>query len=157
MLEIGKKAPDFCLPDYKAQKVALSDFFGKWVVLYFYPKDNTSGCTLQANTFNKYFSDFEDQNAVIIGVSPDSVRSHYNFLTRNKINFILLSDRKQEAMKLYDVWKMKKIYGREKPGVERSTFLINPGGRLVKNWRKVRVKGHVEEVLETLKQVKKKK
>jgi len=156
-MEIGKKAPDFCLPNRHAQRICLKDFFGKWVVLYFYPRDNTPGCTIEAVTFSKKLSDFEDLNTVIIGVSPDSVKSHLGFSHKHNLRIILLSDREKKVMKSYGVWREKKIYGRIQEGVVRSTFLINPGGNIVHIWDKVRVKGHVEEVLEFLKKSKKNK
>lgn len=156
-MKIGEKAPEFCLPNRHAQHICLKDFFGKWVVLYFYPRDNTPGCTLEASEFSKNMLQFEDLNTIIIGVSPDSVKSHLDFTIKNKLNVILLSDREKEVIKKYGVWKDKTIYGKTEPGIVRSTFLINPGGNIVFIWDNVRVNGHVQEVLDTLKKLKNKK
>ena len=149
-MEVGDKAYKFCLPDQNAQKICIDNFFGQWVVLYFYPRDNTSGCTLEAKNFSDNLGDFEDLNAIVIGISPDSVNSHHKFCRKNKLRIILLSDREKKVMRKYGAWQKKKLYGREHFGVVRSTFLINPGGNIVHKWEKVRVKGHVEEVKEIL-------
>jgi peroxiredoxin Q/BCP len=156
-MKVGDKASEFCLPNRHAQRICLKDFFGKWVVLYFYPKDNTPGCTLEAVDFSKNMPLFEDLNSVVIGVSPDSVKSHFDFTLKNKLKIILLSDRDKEVMKKYGAWKDKMVYGKAQPGVVRSTFLINPGGNIVFMWENVRVNGHVQDVLETLKKLKTKK
>jgi peroxiredoxin Q/BCP len=141
-----KKAPTFCLLNQDDEKVCLEDFTGKWVVLYFYPKDNSKTCTLEALSFTDNIKSFKELGAVVIGVSPDSVKSHKNFAHKHNLDLILLSDSEHTVLNQYGVWKKKKMYGREYMGVERSTFLINPKGSIEKEWNKVRVKGHVEEV-----------
>ncbi|MBN1901392.1 thioredoxin-dependent thiol peroxidase [Candidatus Sumerlaeota bacterium] len=156
-MKVGDKAPEFCLPNRHAQHICLKDFFGKWVVLYFYPKDNSPGCTLEAMDFTKNMLQFEDLNTVVLGISPDSVRSHFDFTLKHKLNIILLSDKEKNAMKKYGVWKEKQIYGKTQVGLVRSTFLINPGGNIVHIWENVRVNGHVQDVLNTLKELKAKK
>lgn len=140
------KASDFCLQNQDNQKVCLGDYKGKWVVLYFYPKDNSKTCTLEAIDFTDKLKQFEDLDAIVMGVSPDSVKSHKNFATKHDLNFILLSDPEHEVLEKYGVWKLKKMYGREYMGVERSTFIIDPEGNILSEWEKVRVKGHVEAV-----------
>jgi peroxiredoxin Q/BCP len=149
-MEIGSKAPGFCLPDRTGKEWCLSDFKGKWVVVYFYPKDNTSGCTREAMDFSKQLPDFEKRNAAIIGISPDSPASHEKFALKHELRVSLLSDERHEVAELYDVWKLKRIYGREFFGIERSTFLIDPEGKLVQTWRRVKVNGHVDDVKRTL-------
>lgn len=150
--EIGKKAPDFQLLSKGDERVKLSDFKGKNIVLYFYPKDMTPGCTTQACDFRDHYQDFTDVDAVIIGISPDPVNRHEKFIDKYGLPFILLADENQVAAKAYDVWKLKKNFGKEYMGIERSTFIINREGILVKEWRKVKVKGHVEEALAYLKE-----
>jgi len=150
-----KKAAAFCLPDEEGKKVCLKDFRGKWVVLYFYPKDNTSGCTMEAVDFTDYSNKFEKMNAVIIGISPDSPKSHVRFMEKHGLKIKLLSDESHEVLEKYGVWQLKKMYGREYYGVVRSTFLISPEGEIEHEWRKVRVKGHVGEVLKKLEEINK--
>lgn len=145
-----KKAPIFCLLNQNDEKVCLKDFVGKWVVLYFYPKDNSKTCTLEALSFTDNIKSFKEFGAVVIGVSPDSVKSHKNFAHKHNLDLILLSDPEHTVLNLYNVWRKKKMYGREYMGVERSTFLINPKGYIEKEWTKVRVKGHAEEVKTSL-------
>ncbi|NOX18640.1 MAG: thioredoxin-dependent thiol peroxidase [Chlorobi bacterium] len=152
MLEVGKKAPQFTLPDTFGKKVALKDFLGKRAVLYFYPKDNTSGCTMEANDFKANIKKFEKLNAVVIGVSKDSQKSHQKFVEKYDLPFILLSDEDTKVIQKYGVWKEKSMYGRKYMGVERSTFVIDEKGKLMKIYPKVKVKGHVEEVLNFLKE-----
>ncbi len=154
MIKEGKKAPDFCLPDYKGEKHCLRDYQGKWVILYFYPKDNTSGCTREAKEFTAMKEKFEKLGAVIIGMSKDSPKSHARFMKKQNLKILLLSDENHEIIEKYGAWGKKKNYGREYFGTIRSTFLINPDGNTVKIWPKVRVAGHVEEVLNKLKEVK---
>jgi peroxiredoxin Q/BCP len=139
-------APTFCLFNQNDERVCLEDFRNKWVILYFYPKDNSKTCTLEALSFNENLKNFKKMGAVVIGVSPDSVKSHKNFAHKHNLEFIILSDPEHKVLKKYKVWKLKKMYGREYMGVERSTFIINPEGYIEKEWRKVRVKGHVEEM-----------
>ena len=146
-LKIGSKAPAFTLEDQQGKKVKLSDFAGQWVVLYFYPKDNTSGCTTEACNFSDNVITFEDLNTFVLGVSPDSVKSHINFAARYDLKITLLSDPDHKVLKKYGVWQKKKMYGREYYGVVRSTFLIDPDGKIAHIWEKVKVAGHVDEVL----------
>ncbi len=153
MLGEGDEAPNFCLPNQDGKEVCLNSFRGKWVVLYFYPKDNTKGCTQEALDFTSRLDEFESIGAVVLGVSPDSIRSHKRFAERHGLKVTLLSDESKEVLKSYGVWKLKKRYGREYYGVERSTFIIGPDGVIRKVWRNVRVKGHVDEVLSTLKEL----
>jgi peroxiredoxin Q/BCP len=147
---IGTRAVDFCLPDADENRVCLNDFRGKWVVLYFYPKDNTSGCTLEAVDFTGMKKRFLERNAHVIGVSPDSTRSHCNFRDKHGLQITLLSDPDHTVLEKYGVWVLKKMYGREYHGVERSTFLIDPQGLIRHIWLKVKAKGHVEDVFSRL-------
>lgn len=149
----GKEAPSFDLEDQDGRTTTLDEFKGKWAVLYFYPKDNTSGCTLEAKDFTCMVDDFSREDATIIGVSPDSIKSHLNFIGKHDLNLKLLSDPDKKALEAYGVWKKKKMYGREYMGVERSTFLIDPEGIVRKEWRKVKVKDHATDVLDTLKEM----
>jgi peroxiredoxin Q/BCP len=149
-VNMGEDAPEFCLPDADENKVCLRDFRGKWVVLYFYPKDNTSGCTLEAVDFTRSIEDFKKMNTEILGMSPDSSRSHCAFRDKHGLKVTLLSDPEHHVLKQYGVWILKKMYGREYYGVERSTFLINTEGKVAFVWRKVKANGHVEDVLKKL-------
>ena len=149
----GNEAPDFCLPDHEGKEHCLHEFRGKWIVLYFYPKDNTSGCTREAKDFTAMKGEFEKSGAVIIGISKDSPRSHARFIEKHNLGILLLSDENHGVIEKYGAWGKKKNYGREYFGTVRSTFLINPDGKIVKIWPKVRVAGHVEEVLNKLKEV----
>jgi len=148
------KAKAFCLPDENNKKHCLKDYKGKWIVLYFYPKDNTSGCTREAVEFSDNIKKFEKMNAVVIGVSKDSTESHKKFREKHNLTIVLLSDTEHKVIEKYGAWGKKKLYGKEYFGTVRSTFLINPDGYVVKEWRKVKVNGHVSEVLETLKSYK---
>lgn len=150
MLKAGDTAPEFCLPNQDEVEVCLRDFKGKWVVLYFYPKDNTPGCTTEACDFTASFPDFTKLNAVILGVSPDSPKKHRNFIEKKELGITLLADEEKEVATSYDVWRMKKNYGREYMGIVRTTFLINPKGEIAKVWNNVRVKEHVQKVKEEL-------
>ena len=138
MLVAGMKAPEFTLPDKSGKSVSLSDFRGKKVVLYFYPKDNTPGCTRQACTFAEMYDDFVSNNTVIIGISKDSVESHAKFAEKYNLPFVLLSDTKLSAINAYGVWQEKKLYGKVSMGVVRSTFLIDEEGNIVKVMMKVK-------------------
>lgn len=149
-IEAGQKAVEFCLPDSDGNNVCLKDFLGSWVVLYFYPKDDTPGCTLEAVTFSRQLAAFVDKETVILGVSPDTKESHCRFRDKHDLKITLLSDVDKEVLKSYGVWVLKKMYGKEYYGVERSTFIIDPNGVVVRSWRKVKVKGHVEDVLRSL-------
>jgi len=151
MLQEGNKAPYFKLKDQNEKEISLSDYKGKNVILYFYPKDNTSGCTAEACSFRNDFPKFKKVEAVILGVSPDSVESHKKFAKKYNLNFSLLADEDKEVIKKYDVWKEKSMYGRKYMGVERSTFIIDSDGKIKKIFRKVKVQGHNEEVMEVLK------
>jgi len=154
MLKVGDKAPDFCLPNQDNEEICLRDFSGSWVVLYFYPKDNTPGCTTEALDFTALKDEFEKEGAVILGVSPDSVKRHQNFIAKKELQITLLSDEEKEVAQKYGVWQLKKMYGKEYMGIVRSTFLINPDGKIAYIWPKVKVKGHAKEVLEKLKELK---
>lgn len=149
----GRTAPIFCLPDADNQSVCLDSFRGSWVVLYFYPKDNTSACTKEAKDFSSAAGDFKELGAVILGVSPDPVKSHENFIKKQDLTISLLSDTDHRVLLMYDAWRKKKMYGREYYGVERSTFLVRPGGEIAAVWRKVKVNGHVSEVKKTLEEI----
>lgn len=152
---IGKKVTDIKLAATGDQTIKLSDFKGKNIVLYFYPKDSTPGCTLEGQDFRDNKRKFSARNTVVLGVSRDSVKSHENFKDKQSFNFDLLSDADEELCKQFDVIKEKNMYGKKSMGVERSTFLIDETGKLIKEWRKVKVKGHVEEVLEAIKNLNK--
>ena len=151
MPDEGKKAPDFKLNDQNEKTISLSDYKGKNVILYFYPKDDTSGCTAEACSFRDDFPKFKKVDAVILGVSPDSVESHKKFVKKYNLNFSLLADENKEVIKKYDVWKEKSLYGRKYMGVERTTYIIDPEGKIKKIFRKVKVDGHNKEVMEALK------
>jgi len=153
MVKEGIKAPAITLKDQDGIKVSLSDFRGKNIVLYFYPKDNTSGCTTEACNFRDDFPKFGKLNAVIIGVSPDSVDSHKKFAGKYNLPFKLLSDEKKEVIEKYGVWKEKSMYGRKYMGVERSTFIIDKSGMVKKVFRKVKVADHNKDVTEALKEL----
>lgn len=149
-LKVGNKAPQFSLLDTNENEVSLDDFSGKWLVLYFYPKDNTSGCTAEAIAFTSRSKEFEKQNAVVLGISPDSCKSHQNFTKKHGLKVNLLSDPEKETLKDYGVWQKKKLYGREYMGVVRTTYLIDPNGKIAEIWEKVKVDGHADEVLKKL-------
>lgn len=151
MLQQGTKAPDFTLPDKDNHPVSLSDFKGKKVILYFYPKDNTKGCTTQACTFRDAYSEFEALGAVVIGVSKDSTRSHTNFASKYELPFLLLSDPKTEVIQAYDVWKEKKMYGKTYMGLVRTTYIIDEAGMIEKVYEKVKPAENADQILEHLK------
>ena len=144
----GDSAPDFELETDTEGTIRLSDFRGRKVVLYFYPKDNTPGCTQEGKDFSALQDAFEKADTVVIGVSPDTVRKHANFREKQGLKVILAADPERKAIEAYGVWKEKSMYGRKYWGVERSTFLIDREGRIARAWRKVKVKGHAQEVLE---------
>jgi len=150
----GQSLPDFCLNDEQGNTVCSKDLKGKWTVLYFYPKDNTPGCTTEAKDFTCMVEDFSKVDTRIFGVSPDSEKSHLSFIGKQELKLTLLSDPEKDLLQNMGAWKLKKNYGREYMGVERSSFLIDPEGKIVKEWRKVKVKGHADEVLKTLKDLK---
>ena len=150
MLEVGMKAPEFTLPDKNGNMVSLSDFLGKKVVLYFYPKDNTPGCTRQACVFALKNKEIEDKNAVVIGISKDSVNSHLNFATKHNLPFVLLSDSDLSAIQAYGVWQEKKLYGKVSMGVVRTTFLIDEQGNVQAVMPKVKPDTNADEILALL-------
>ncbi len=149
----GKKVPDFTVPATGEKTITLSELKGSRVVLYFYPKDSTPGCTTESQGFRDDYLKFRRRNTIILGVSRDSLRSHENFRAKHGFQFDLISDSEEALCKLFDVIKEKNMYGRKVLGIERSTFLIDEEGVLVREWRKVKVKGHVEEVLEAVKEL----
>lgn len=150
-LTLGSPLPSFNAQATNDTTLTENDLLGKYTVIYFYPKDNTPGCTTEGIDFSEAFSQFEALNAQIFGVSKDSLKKHENFKAKFNFPFELISDPEETFCKLFDVIKLKKNYGREYLGIERSTFLIDPNGKLVAEWRKVKVKDHVQTVLDTLK------
>ena len=150
MLKVGDKAPDFLLLDKDGKEVILSDFFGKRVVLYFYPKDNTPGCTRQACAFASLYGEFEKRNVAVIGISRDSVASHIKFAEKYNLPFILLSDPELKAIEPYGVWQEKKLYGKTSFGVVRATFIISPDGLVERVMPKVKPDTNAAEILEIL-------
>ena len=152
-LNIGDKAPDFCLLDQDKKEICLKDYEGKNIILYFYQKDNTPGCSLEAMMFTKYKPEFEKLNTTIIGVSKDSCDSHRKFIKNKNLNLTLISDEDKEINEKYGVWKPKKFMGKEFLGTIRTTFLISKEGIIKKIWDNVKVKGHVEEVLDEVKKL----
>ena len=149
-LQVGRKAPAFTLPDENGNTVSLSDFKGKKVVLFFYPKDDTPGCTKEACSFRDGIDDIRDSRAVVLGVSADSVDSHRKFSNKFKLNFSLLSDVDKKVIQAYDVWKEKSMYGRKYMGIERTTYVIDEQGKIAQVFPKVKVDSHLEEVLSEL-------
>jgi len=149
-LKVGDLAPDFCLPDKDNREVCLKEFKGKHVILYFYPKDNTPGCTTEAIGFTNILPEFQKLDARVIGISPDSPESHTKFAEKKSLKVTLLSDEDLKVLKVYGAWGKKKFRGKEYIGVIRSTFLIDPKGKIAHIWPKVSVKGHPEEVKEFL-------
>jgi thioredoxin-dependent peroxiredoxin len=146
-VEIGKKVKNFSRPATSDKTISLNSLKGKNLVLYFYPKDSTPGCTTEGQNFRDLYADFQKANTEILGVSRDSLKRHENFKAKQEFPFELLSDEDESLCQQFDVIKLKKLYGREYMGIDRSTFLINAEGKLVQEWRKVKVKGHAEEVL----------
>jgi len=154
MVTVGKKIKNFTRPATGDKTISLKELAGKKVVLYFYPKDSTPGCTTEGQDFRDAKAAFSRQNTVILGVSRDSIKRHENFKTKQSFNFDLLSDEDESLCKQFDVIKLKKLYGREYLGIDRSTFLIGEDGVLLEEWRGVKVKGHVDEVLAACKKYK---
>lgn len=150
-LRIGESAPDFTLPASNGENVSLSDYRGQNVVVYFYPKDMTTACIQESCDFRDANAEMLRSNTVILGISIDTVKSHQRFIEKKELNFLLLADTDHAVCDSYGVWQLKKLYGKEYMGLVRSTFLIDEEGKLVQEWRKVRVKGHAEQVLERVK------
>jgi thioredoxin-dependent peroxiredoxin len=154
-IEIGKKAPNFKLPATNGEQIKLSDYKGKNVIVYFYPTDLTPACTAQACDFRDSAPHIEALNTVILGISMDPIKQHHKFISEYNLPFLLLSDEDHAVCDLYEVWQWKKLYGRDYMGIVRSTFLIDKKGILVKAWRNIRVKGHVNEVLTSVDKLRK--
>ena len=154
-LKKGNKAPAFTAENQDGKTMKPGDFAGKWLVLYFYPKDNTSGCTVEAIDFTAMVPKFSKKNAVIVGVSPDSVKSHVGFCAKHDLKLMLLSDPDHKMLEKYGVWQEKSMYGRKYMGVVRTTVLVDPEGKIAEIWEKVKVKGHAEEVFEKLTELQK--
>ena len=153
MIKENTKAPNFNLPSTSNKKYSLNDSIGKYLVLYFYPKDDTPGCTIETNEFNKLLSKFKKLECEVYGISKDSLKSHDKFKEKYKIKFDLLADEELKVLKKYKVWKKKKFMGREFMGVVRTTYLIDKKGRIIKVWNNVKAKDHAKEVLESLQQI----
>lgn len=152
---LGKKAPSFTLPDQNGDEHALTDYAGKWVVLYFYPKDDTPGCTKEACSFRDSYASFKKASVVVLGVSADTVKKHIKFIEKYSLPFTLLADEEKVVVEQYGVFGKKKFMGREYMGIFRSTFLINPKGKIVKIYENVKPDKHAEEILEDIKVLKK--
>lgn len=150
-LKIGDTAPDFRLPTENGEDISSSSLKGHKAVIYFYPKDNTPGCTTQACDFRDHMDDLGKLNAKVVGISKDSVQKHKNFKTKNALNFPLASDENSDICEKFGVWKEKKLYGKTFMGIERSTFLLDEEGRVLQIWRKVKVKDHIHEIHNALK------
>ena len=149
-IEINQKALNFSLENANKEKISLKNFTNKWIVLYFYPKDNTPGCTLEAKDFTCAIEDFAELNTVIIGISKDNIEKHLHFISKHNLKIELLSDIEHKVHELYDVWAPKKIFGKEYFGTIRTTFIINSDFEIVAKWDKVKVKNHINEVLKKL-------
>nr|VFK10563.1 MAG: peroxiredoxin Q/BCP [Candidatus Kentron sp. LPFa]VFK27128.1 MAG: peroxiredoxin Q/BCP [Candidatus Kentron sp. LPFa] len=145
-IEVGEKAPHFTLPDEEGQPISLDDFLGKWIVLYFYPRDNTPGCTTEACEFTDALTQFEELDAVILGCSPDGADPHRKFIDKHQLKIKLLSDEDHRVMERYGAWGEKNMYGRKSMGVIRSTVLIDPAGKIAHHWRKACAAGHAMSV-----------
>ena len=155
-MKVNSKAPSFSLPSTSNNEYSLKDSLGKYIVLYFYPKDDTPGCTIETNDFNKLLPKFKKLNCEILGISKDNLKSHNKFKDKYKIKFNLLSDEELKVLKKYKVWGKKKFMGREFMGIIRSTYLIDKKGKIIKVWENVKVKDHAKEVLKTLQNIVKK-
>ncbi|MFM1655295.1 thioredoxin-dependent thiol peroxidase [Brevibacillus sp. B_LB10_24] len=152
MITVGQEAPAFSLPASNGETISLDSLRGKNVVLYFYPKDMTPGCTTEACDFRDYHPEFEKLDTVVLGVSPDDLKSHDKFIAKHDLPFVLLADTEHKVAEDYGVWTLKKMYGKEYMGIERSTFLIDKEGKIAKVWPKVKVAEHVQEVLQYIKE-----
>lgn len=150
---IGKKAPDFKLPDQNGKLHKLKDYIGKYVVLYFYPKDMTSGCTVEAQSFRDKLKEFQKLGAEVIGLSKDSVKRHKKFEEKEGLNFTLLADEACEVVQKYGVWVEKSMYGKKYMGIQRDSFLIGPDGKILKHYEKVKPQEHVQEVLADIEEI----
>ncbi len=153
MLEVGDKVENFCLPNQDEEEICFRDIKGRWIVLYFYPKDNTPGCSTEACEFTDALPDFEGLNTIVLGVSPDSPLKHRNFIAKKELKITLLADEEKELSKVFGVWQLKKNFGKEYMGIVRSTFIINPDGVIAYAWKKVRVKEHVQTVQDKLREI----
>jgi peroxiredoxin Q/BCP len=156
-LEKGQKAPDFSLPAVSGKTVSLKDYKGKWVIVYFYPKDDTPGCTIEAKEFTDSISEFAELGTDILGISADTPESHIKFAKKHELKLKLLSDVEKKALVAYGAWGIKKMYGKEYWGILRSTFLVNPEGNIARAWYNVKVKGHVAEIKKTIEELSRKK
>lgn len=154
-LKIGDIAPNFRLQNQDGIEVSLKDYVGSFIVLYFYPKDKTKGCTQEACDFRDNMKIISSLGATIIGVSPDSIKSHKSFIEKDSLNFTLLSDSNKEVLESYNAWGLKKLYGKEYYGVLRSTYIISPSGKIEYIWKNVKVNGHAQEVMDKLKELSK--
>ena len=150
ILSIGDEAPDFCLPDMDGEVLCLNDLKGGYAVIYFYPRDGTPGCTRQAKEFSANLPRFHEIGVRVLGISPDSIKSHKKFAEKNDLSVKLLSDEERGVVEAYGAWQEKSMYGKSFLGVVRSTFIIDPKGKIVSLWPKVRVPGHIEEIFSTL-------
>ena len=148
--QVGQPAPNFTATNSQGKEFSLGDFADRWLVLYFYPKDNTPGCTTEAQDFSQFRGQFQELEAQIVGISPDSEKSHQKFINKHKLSIELLSDSGHQIAETYGVWGLKKFMGKEYMGIIRSTFLLTPDGKIAQVWSPVRVKGHAETVLNHL-------
>ena len=153
MLQIGDSVPEFCLANQDEEEICFRDIKGRWIVLYFYPKDNTPGCSTEACDFTTALPEFENLDAIVLGVSPDSPQKHRKFIEKKELKITLLADEDKSLCKTFGVWQLKKFMGKEYMGVVRSTFIIAPDGKVEALWQKVRVKGHVDAVKEKLEEL----
>ena len=149
-LKVGNKAPNFTLPNQNGNSVGLDDFAGRWLVVYFYPRDDTPGCTVEAKDFTELKNDFEKNETWILGVSPDNEAKHCNFIDKHRLKIDLLADCEKSMLSDYGVWQEKSMYGKTYMGVVRTTYLIDPDGNIAEAWTKVKAKGHADAVLKRL-------
>jgi peroxiredoxin Q/BCP len=154
ILEVGKNAPQFDLPNQDEDNKSLSDYQGKWLVVYFYPKDDTPGCTVEAQEFTEELNNFTSEDAVVVGISPDTVAKHCKFIDKHNLGMELLADTEKKMLADYGVWQEKSMYGRTYMGVVRTTYLIDPNGVVAEAWTKVKARGHAKAVFERLKEIK---
>jgi len=154
VLEVGKKAPNFELPNQDEKIKNIENYNGKWLVTYFYPRDDTPGCTVEAQEFTEELDNFTNENAVIVGVSPDNAAKHCKFINKHELGVELLADTEKTMLSDYGVWQEKKMYGKTYMGVVRTTYLIDPNGLVAEVWTKVKARGHAKSVLERLKEIK---